>query len=202
MGVLDDLIRKKDKNTAELGVPNLDEFVIFRNEKGEERKLSKAEWRKSYLHQRLVQAVNSQNSQNLFLELYDNLQLEFYKDSIAYAKKLYEWERASDRSIYIYARILIEMQEMDKAETLLMEGIVRFPDMELFYSLFSRVFYIKRDLKKSEEFLWKALRLNPNEKESLQWLEIAYGEDAFINLLHEVAKLPNSWWAPLVLVSC
>jgi tetratricopeptide (TPR) repeat protein len=166
---------------------------------GRELFITKEAWRTSVLPGSIKSNWN--NPDQLYGIIFGALKDEFRSDVIAAAEQLYKIDSQPERGTCVWGIVLKEEGRLDEAEKVFRDFIAKHGENGSVLTNLAKVYSKRNDEKKSEEILWHALEVDPNQDNGLGWYWIIQkernGEDAGHEALRRIAALPGSWRAQL-----
>jgi tetratricopeptide (TPR) repeat protein len=176
--------------------PNL--FRVF-DKYGQELFISKEQWRTSVLPGTIKSNWN--NPDGLCSIILGSLKDGFRADVIPAAEHLYKTDPDHVRSACVWGIVLMEEGRIGEAEQVFQKHIATYGESGAIVTNLAKVFSKRNDKAKSEQTLWHALELDPNQDNALLWYQAIYrergGDEAGDDALRRIAILPKSWRAQL-----
>ena len=121
------------------------------------------------------------------------------------ARHLYELEPSEERGVTVYGIILLKNAELKEAQELYETFIQSHPNAPYVMTNLAKIYSAQGNSKKSEETLWQALVLDPNQDNAVGWWAVIHkereGMNAYLAALKRVAALPASWYAPSLIAA-
>ncbi|MGB7768716.1 MAG: tetratricopeptide repeat protein, partial [Verrucomicrobiia bacterium] len=166
---------------------------------GREMFITKEVWRTNVLPGSLKS--NWSNPDQLYGIIFGALKDGFRSDVIAAAEQLYKIDSQPERGTCVWGIVLKEEGRLDEAEKVFRDFIAKHGENGSVLTNLAKVYSKRNDEKKSEQILWHALEVDPNQDNGLGWYWIIQkernGEDAGLEALRRIAALPGSWRAQL-----
>lgn len=179
----------------EPGVPDLSEKVEMVDTYGRRITMSKKEWRDKVMLPALQKSLN--DSPELEHQIFQAFQDGFYKDVLPFAQRLLEITQGSENSTAILAVAYLQCEKLEEAEQVLNQCIQKSGPSGILLTNLAKVYSFRGDETKARETLWKALELDPNQENGLDWwLSLQRqegGEAAYRNSLEKLASFPGTW---------
>lgn len=184
-----------DKSSPETD-PNL--IRVF-DEFGRELFITKEQWRTNVLPGSLQSNWN--NPDQLYGIIIGSLNDGFFADVLDAAKYLYEIDPVTVRGACAYGIVLMKNNQLDDAEAVFLAHIRKHGEDGIVLTNLAKVYAARNEAQKSDATLWKALTLDPNQDNGLNWYAAncreRFGEGAWVESIARVAELPGSWRAQL-----
>ena len=166
---------------------------------GRELLITKEAWRTSVLPGTLK--TNWNNPDLLYGVIFGALKDGFRSDIIAAAEQLYKIDSQPERGTCVWGIVLREEGRLDESEKVLRDYIAKHGENGSVLTNLAKVYSQRKNEKKSEETLWHALEVDPNQENGLGWYWIIHkernGEAGGLEALRRIAVLPGSWRAQL-----
>lgn len=166
---------------------------------GREMFVTREVWRDSVLMGNIESAWN--NPDELYGIIVQSLHDEFVKEIVPAAEQLHRIDPVPSRGAAILGIAYMETGRLDEAEQVLAGHISNHGDDGVVLNNLAKV-YSKRGLEeKSEQILWHALEVDPNQDNGMGWYEAIHrerdGSEGSLNALRRIAAIPGSWRAQL-----
>src|ERR1017187_3854549 len=166
---------------------------------GREMLITKEAWRKDVLPGSIKSNWN--NPDQLYGIIFGALNDGFRSDVIAASEQLYKIDPQPERGTCVWGIVLKEEGRLDEAEKVLRNFIAKHGENGSVLTNLAKVYSKRNDEKTTEEILWHALEVDPNQDNGLGWYWIIQkernGEEAGLEALRRIAALPGSWRAKL-----
>ncbi len=166
---------------------------------GREMLITKEAWRTSVLPGSIKSNWN--NPDQLYGIILGSLKDGFRSDIIAATEQLYKIDTQPERGTCVWGIVLMEEGRLDESEKVLRDFIAKHGENGTVLTNLAKIYSQRKDEKKSEETLWHALEVDPNQDNGLGWYWIIHkernGEAAGLEALRRIAVLPGSWRAQL-----
>lgn len=176
--------------------PNL---IRVYDEYGRELFITKEQWRTNVLPGSLKS--NWDNPNQLYSVIIGSLNDGFFADVLDAAKHLYEIDSIPVRGVCAYGIVLMKNGRLKEAESLFLTHIQAHGEDGVVLTNLAKVYSARNEHQKSEDTLWRALKLDPNQDNGLLWYATQCrersGESAWLEGFARVAALPGSWRAQL-----
>jgi tetratricopeptide (TPR) repeat protein len=161
--------------------------------------ISKDEWRRNVLPGSIRSNWDKPNE--LYSIIVGALNDEFRSDVVDAAKQLYKIDPDRSRAACLLGVVLMEENRLDDAEKIFRRFIEEHGDDGLILSNLAKVYSRRKESARSEELLWHALEVDPNQENGVGWYWMLHkergGDAAGLTALRRVAALPKSWRAHL-----
>lgn len=166
---------------------------------GREMFITKEAWRTNVLPGSIKSNWN--NPDQLYGMIFGALNDGLRSDVIAAAEQLYKIDSQPERGACVWGIVLKDEGRLDEAEKVFRDFIAKHGENGSVLTNLAKVYSKRNDEKKSEEILWHALEVDPNQDNGLGWYWIIQkernGEEAGLEALRRIAALPGSWRAQL-----
>jgi tetratricopeptide (TPR) repeat protein len=176
--------------------PNL--IRVF-DEFGRELFITKEQWRTNVLPGSLQSNWN--NPDQLYGIIIGSLNDGFFVDVLDAAKHLYEIDPVTMHGACAYGIVLMKNNKLDDAEAIFLAYIRKHGEDGIVLTNLAKVYAARNEMQKADETLWKALTLDPNQENGLNWYAAncreRFGEEAWLESIARVAELSGSWRAQL-----
>jgi len=166
---------------------------------GQEMFITREVWRDSVLMGNIEKAWN--NPDELYGIIVQSLHDEFVKEIVPAAEQLHRIDPVPSRGATILGIAYMETGRLDEAEKVLSGHLANHGDDGVVLNNLAKV-YSKQGLEgKSEQTLWHALEVDPNQDNGMGWYEASHrerdGEKGSLDALRRIAAIPGSWRAQL-----
>jgi len=172
-----------------------DKMIVCYDEDGNERLISVKDWREQVLPDQLK--ANFDNPDNLYNLIVVSLQDGFYQEILEATEVLLNIDPDKARSYNARGILLMKVEDLDGAEQVLKNYINEFGATGVILTNLAKVYDIKNYPKKSEETLWEALKIDPNQNNGLDWWGAIHrdkaGEKGFYDAMRKAATIKGSW---------
>jgi tetratricopeptide (TPR) repeat protein len=166
---------------------------------GREIFIAKEKWRKNVLPGSIKSNWNKPDE--LYGIIFNSLNDGFRSDVVAAAEQLHRIDSQPERGTCVWGIVLMEEGRLDEAEGIFRGFISKHGESGSVLTNLAKVFSKRGDNSKSEEILWHALEVDPNQDNGMGWYFAIHrergGEEAGQEALRRIASLPNSWRAQL-----
>jgi tetratricopeptide (TPR) repeat protein len=190
----------EDPSSVAKSSPEIDPNLIRVFDKfGRELFITKEQWRKNVLPGSIQSNWN--NPDQLYGIIIGSLNDVFFADVLDAAKHLYEIDSVAVRGTCAYGIVLMKNNKIDDAEAVFLAHIRKHGEDGIVLTNLAKVYATRNEKQKADETLWKALALDPNQDNGLNWYAAncreRFGEAAWLESIARVAELPGSWRAQL-----
>ncbi len=176
--------------------PNL--FQVF-DEFGRELFITKEQWRINVLPGSIKSNWNKPDQ--LYGIIVGSLKDGFFSDVLGAAEHLYHTDPLPSRGACTYGIVLTKNNRLDEAEEIFRSYLQKHGDDGYVLTNLAKVYAARNQSEKTEATLWRALEVDPNQSNALDWCTASYrersGEQAGADALHRIAALSGSWRAQL-----
>ncbi len=121
----------------------------------------------------------------------------FFEECLLPARQLSQIEPNNERSVTVLGIALMKNKLLDEAQELFENYLKQNSDSDIILTNLAKVFAEKGEEEKSNQTLWKALTINPNQDNAVDWWGAIHnekkGENGFYEAMEQLAKLPGSW---------
>jgi len=166
---------------------------------GREMFITRQEWRDNVLPGTIEKAWSKPDE--LYAVVVGALQDGFRANVVKAAEQLYRTDPVPSRGACVWGIVLMEEGRLNEAEKLLQNFLVAQGEDGSILTNLAKVYTKQGDARKSEQTLWHALEIDPNQANGMSWFEAIHrergGEAAGQEALRRVAALPGSWRAQL-----
>lgn len=196
MGFFRKIFAKKDNDDRPpvANGPDDDAIIAYDNE-GKQFAINKEEYRKSVLPNKFREVINDPD------KLYDALVITlsdgFFEECLAPAKRLAELEKNSERGTAILGIALMKNGRFAEAKSILQDFLRQHGNSGIILTNLAKVQAEEGDTEGSYKTLWRALTIDPNQQNGLQWFaaieQDKKGEDGFYEAMERVSEISGSW---------
>ncbi len=196
MGFFRKIFAKKDNDDRPpvANGPDDDAIIAYDNE-GKQFAINKEEYRKSVLPNEFREVINDPD------KLYDALVITlsdgFFEECLAPAKRLAELEKNSERGTAILGIALMKNGRFAEAKSILQDFLRQHGNSGIILTNLAKVQAEEGDTEGSYKTLWRALTIDPNQQNGLQWFaaieQDKKGEDGFYEAMERVSEISGSW---------
>lgn len=166
---------------------------------GREFFIAKDEWRKNVLPGSIQSNWNKPDE--LYGVILGALNDGFRADVVDAAQQLYKIDTVPVRGACVWGIVLMEEGRLDEAEKIFRSFITQHGEEGSILTNLAKIYAKRRDDVQSEQILWHALEVDPNQENGFSWYEAIHrersGEEAGLDAMRRVADLPGSWRAQL-----
>jgi tetratricopeptide (TPR) repeat protein len=195
MGILNKLFGKQNSSNLRDNLSQRDDMIRMYDNDGNEFFISKSEYRNKILPDTFEKTKD--NPDGLYDAIVLTLQDGFFEDCLLPAKRLAQIDPNKERSATILGITLMKNNQLDEAQKVLDNYLEQNGDSGVVLTNLAKVFAEKGQGEKSVGTLWKALTINPNQDNALDWWGAIHheqeGEEGFYRAMEEVAQIPGSW---------
>jgi tetratricopeptide (TPR) repeat protein len=171
------------------------QFVKTYNDKGELYQIPRTQWRNKILPEHFKKYWN--NPEKLHDVIVSALRDNFLAEAIEPGKRLIEMDTDISRSYNVLGIIYLKNNLLGEAKQILESGISKTEYKAVMTTNLAKVYSAQGQHEIAMTMLWKALELDPNQDNALDWLTaVAFengGENSRLDAYMRVASLPNSW---------
>ncbi|MBK9154157.1 MAG: hypothetical protein IPM25_08070 [Chloracidobacterium sp.] len=171
------------------------DVVIAYDEYGNEFAIAKDDYRKTILAEKFREVRD--NPDKLYDVLVISLQDGFFEDCLAPARRLMEIEKQTERSAAILGITLMQNRRLKEAKTVLEDFLYQKGASGIILTNLAKVKAEEGDIEGSQETLWQALNVDPNQENGLKWFAALArdekGDDGFYEAIEQVSKIKGSW---------
>ena len=195
MGILDKLFGKQNPSNLRDDPSQRDDMIRMYDKEGNEYFISKSEYRNNVLPDAFEKTMD--NPDGLYSAIVMTLQDGFFEHCLLPAKRLAQIDPNKERSATILGIVLMKNNQLDEAQIVLDNYLEQYGDSGVILTNLAKVFAEKGQDEKSIGTLRKALTVNPNQDNALEWWCVIHrekeGEEGFYRAMEEVAQIPGSW---------
>ncbi|MFZ6768040.1 tetratricopeptide repeat protein [Undibacterium sp. Di26W] len=159
------------------------------------------EWREKVLLPSIAEKSNDPDA--LYNIIMTALNDGFAKDLVPAADRLLAIDTIAERGYTVHGIVLLENGRLPEAEATLKAGMQKIGATGTLLTNLAKVIWEAGDQVAAKDILWQAIQAAPNLENSLMWwLAIEreqHGDVAYLEALHTVCTLPQTWRAQLVL---
>lgn len=178
---------------------NSDDRIRVFDEFGRELWITKDQWRQNVLPGTLTAQWN--NPDELYGVVVGALQDGFRSDVVEATRHLYAIDPDALRGACIWGIVLMQEGHLDDAERVFRDYIAKRGESGAILTNLAKVYSKRNDDAKTEEILWHALEVDPNQDNACAWYEARHrergGAEAGLAAWRRIAALPRSWRAQL-----
>lgn len=157
--------------------------------------ISRLEYQKKILPNTFEEAKH--NPDHLYVAIARAMQEGFFQECLAPAMHLFQIDLNKERSTVILGIALMKNNKLDDAQEVLENYLIENGGSGLILTNLAKVFSEKKSYDKSLQTLWKALKVDPNQDNALDWWGAIHrdteGEDGFYRAIERAAHIPGSW---------
>ena len=195
MSILKKLFGKQSDPISREGLNQREDMVCMYDNQGNEVLITKEEYRKKVLPDSFERskAIPDELYGTIVLALQDG----FFEECLSPARRLVQIDSDKERSATVLGIALMKNSRLDEAQEVL-EGYLRQNgDSGVILTNLAKVFAEKGEADKSVQTLWRALTVDPNQDNALDWWGAIHrekeGEEGFYRAIEMVAQVPGSW---------
>jgi len=165
------------------------------NEEGKEYLIPREDYRKDVLPGVFEKAWNGEGE--LYSAIVATLRDGFYSEALAPAIRYQKIGKDAESSAILLGITYMKVDRLKEARETLEAYLNKHGDSGVVLTNLAKVIAGEGDENKSLEILWKALTVDPNQDNALDWWGAIHyekgGADARIDSIKKVAELPGSW---------
>lgn len=195
MKILKKLFGKQKDADLENTFIQEDEMIALYDKDGNQFQITKTEYLKNVLPEKFESVKN--NPDELYNLIILTLQDEFFEECLKPARQLFQMEPNNERSTTILGIALLKNKHLDESQKLFENYLKQHADSDVILTNLAKVFAEKGEEEKSIQILWKALTINPNQDNAVDWWGAIHnerkGENGFYEAMEQLAQLPGSW---------
>jgi tetratricopeptide (TPR) repeat protein len=170
------------------------DMLTVYDEYGREMQISKEAWRTNVLPQQLRQ--HWKDADTLYQAIVMAVQDNFVAEVADAAAHLLELE-ATERSYTVRGIVLMRLGRLAEAEQVFRNYLNRSGPSGIVLTNLAKVYAEQGNAAKSEETLWKALEVDPNQDNGLSWWGAIHqergGQAGFVAAMEQASRIPSSW---------
>lgn len=175
-------------------------FIKTFGKNGEQILIPRTEWKKSVLPASIKNVWNDPTL--LYGAIVMAMQDGFFEEEVvAAAEHLVQIDTDTERSYNVLGILYMRTNRLKEAEQILNTGISLSTYKAVLMTNLAKVYHAQGLEQASTDTLWKAIQLDPNQSNGLDWFTAIEaeqgGKPARLALYKKVAALPNSWRAKL-----
>lgn len=194
MGIIEKLFGKS-KPTKSVESPEKDEMIRVYDNQGHDILIPRKDYREKVLPGQFKEAWN--NPEALYGTIVMSLNDHFFEDCLKPAQHLYEIDRNIERSTTILAIVNLKTGRINEAKSLLETYLKRHGKSGVILTNLAKVYAELGSEHKSQETLFEALNVDPNQDNALAWWGAIHqeqgGEKAFYDSMRQIAAVSGSW---------
>lgn len=165
---------------------------------GRAHTIGREAWRRDVLLPNLQ--ANRNNPDALFELITGALNDDFAADTLEAARWLADTDPQPRRGATVLGAVLLQLRDFATARDVLQSAVTKHGETSYLLANLARAFAALGDDERARELIWRALELDPNDANALDWL-IAWlrnsGSQAVMAAYARAAALPGSWRAQL-----
>lgn len=187
---------------ASAGTPDKpDQLITAYDVHGREIQITRVDWRDKVLLPQLEAKWNDPEA--LYGLIVNALNDEFIAEIEPASGRLIEIDPVIERSHVIRAIVLMKLGPLDEAERILTRAIGQVGETGTLLTNLAKVFDSKGDQDRADTTLWRALTLDPNQENGLEWWlarnHERNGDASYVAALEKAAAISGSWRPTLYL---
>ncbi|MBC3916724.1 hypothetical protein H8L32_04495 [Undibacterium sp. CY18W] len=159
------------------------------------------EWREKVLLPSIAEKANDADA--LYNVIMTALNDGFAKDLVAAAERLLAIDTIAERGYTVHGIVLLENGRLPEAEATLKAGMQKVGATGTLLTNLAKVVWETGNEAAAKDILWEAVQAAPNLENGLMWWlameREQHGDTAYVDALHTVCALPQTWRAQLVL---
>lgn len=179
--------------------PEATNMIRVYAESGAQIMLTREQWRTGVPPGML--ASNRHKPDELYTIVAGSLQDGFFEDVLEPAEHLYRTDPQRQRSVCVYSIALMKSGRHDDAEWVLRSYLEEHGEDGYVLTNLAKIYDERKETEKAEKTLWRALEVDPNQENGLNWYaSICYkreGKSGQAEGWRRVAAIPGSWRAQL-----
>ncbi len=172
-----------------------DDMIRMYDGDGNEILIAKLEYRKKVLPDSFERSKS--HPDELYGAIVLALQDGFFEECLSPARRLVQIDQDKERSTTVLGIALMSSGCLNEAQEVLESYLGQNGDSGVILTNLAKVFAEKGEADKSFQTLWKALTVDPNQDNALEWWGAIHreveGEDGFYRAIEKVAQVPDSW---------
>lgn len=157
--------------------------------------ISKVEYRQKVLPASFIKVWHDPDQ--LYSHISFALKDGFYQEALDAAKQLKEIDPDIRRGYTTCGVVFMYNKKFDEARNLFIDYLNKYGNDAYMLTYLAKTFNLKTEKKTIQEFLEKAINLDPNQHDALQFWTAIINEDqgrgGFIRELTRLSQLPNTW---------
>lgn len=195
MHLLKKLFGKQADSAVQDDPSQCDDMIRMYDSNGNELLILRSEYRKKVLPDIFEKVKHS--SDELYGSIVLALQDGFFEECLSPARKLAQIDHDKERSTTILGIALMKNNRLDEAQEVLECYLIEKGDSGVILTNLAKVLAEKGEGVNSTETLWKALIVDPNQDNALDWWAAIHrekdGDEGFYKAIEMVAQVPGSW---------
>lgn len=195
MGILKKLFGKQGDTISQDDPSQRDDKIRMYDSHGNEVLITRQEYRKKVLPNSFERSKS--NPDELYGTIVLALQNGFFEECLSPARQLVQIDPDKERSATVLGIALMKNNRLDEAQEVLESYLKQNGDSSVILTNLAKVLAAKGEADESIRLLWKALTVDPNQKNALDWWGAIHrekeGEEGFYKALERIAQVPDSW---------
>lgn len=195
MGIIKRLFGRKSAPRGSIGVGNEGSVIEVYDESGQKYLISKSTYRRKLLLQQFRDAGDDPDK--LYGAIVIALQDGFEQGCLDAAKKLYQIDRNLERSTAIMGIVLMRNGKLNEAQRVLEDYLNNVGESGVILTNLAKVFAGRGMEEQSFQTLWRALYIDPNQENGLEWWGAIHrernGDEGFASAMKQAAGIEGSW---------
>lgn len=195
MSIVKRLFGKQSESALQDGLSQRDDMIRMYDSNGGELLVSKSEYRNKVLPDSLQRVKHSPD------ELYGSIVLAlqdcFFEECLSPARQLAQIDPDKERSTTVLGIALMKNNRLDEAQAVLEGYLKENGDSGVILTNLAKVLAHNGEVVNSTETLWRALIVDPNQDNALDWWGAIHrekdGDEGFYKAIEMVAQVPGSW---------
>jgi tetratricopeptide (TPR) repeat protein len=192
--LIDRLTNKKTENQPTTAT-SANELITVYDTYGRELKITRAEWLDKILLPSIKAAWDKPDE--LYGRILGAVNDGFFPHVADASARLVSIDPIVERSHVIRAIVLMKTGDLDEAELVLRKAIERIGETGTLLTNLAKIYTERKDIARSDELLWRAIQLDPNQENGLGWWAVIqrerHGEAGYIDALKKAADIAGSW---------
>ncbi len=195
MSFLKKLLGKQSGPSSQEGLNQREDMIRMYDSQGNEALITKQEYRKKVLPDSFERSKG--NPDELYGAIILALQDGFLEECLPPARRLVQIDPDKERSATVLGIALMKNNRLDEAQEVLESYLRQGGESGVILTNLAKVFAEKGEADKSVQTLWRALTVDPNQDNALDWWGAIHrekeGEEGFYRAIERVSQVPGSW---------
>ena len=170
-------------------------YIKVYDNKGKEFLLTRDEYSKNVLPGIFEDAWNDENK--LYTAIASALHDEFFEESLSPATRYKEISTNPESSAILLGIINMKLGKLHDAKLILQQYLTGHGDSGYVLTNLAKVYSEEGNQPEALRILWKGLTVDPNQDNAIDWWSALHyekgGEEARIDSIRKIAKIPGSW---------
>lgn len=166
---------------------------------GREMFITREEWRDNILKGNIEKAWD--NPDELYSLIFQSLHDEFVQEVVEASEQLHRIDPVPSRGATVLGIVYMKTGRLDDAEQVLKDHNEKHGEDGSVLTNLAKVYAERDQHELSEQTLWHALEVDPNQDNGMGWYEVIHrergGVEAGQDALRRIAAIPKSWRAQL-----